>query len=213
MAMLMHSLEKNQMIIERLHDKIIYYKNALDNPASIIDKIESLDSRSRLESQIPKWSTWTASDNNLQVYGYEKEGMVSNQRFGCDMDLQYAIIINNIHYISDICLSHYCNVTSSVKPFLPDHFSIRKYVAGAEMGNHVDSEDPTDTSHPVLSGVFYLNDSYEGGEIEFPNQNLKIKPEAGSLLIFPSERPFFHTPAKVVSGNKYMIPFFWYRNL
>jgi len=201
------------MIIEKLHDKIFYYKNALDNSKLIIDKIEKLNDRSREESQIPPWSKWSASDNPNFVYGFSKEGLISNQRFGCDMDLQYAIIINHINYIADICLSHYCNSLQIEKPYLPDHFSIRKYNTGAEMGLHVDSEDPTDTKHPVISGVFYLNDDYEGGEIGFPEQNIFMKPEAGSLIIFPSERPFFHNPGKVMSGNKYMVPFFWYKKV
>jgi len=199
------------MIIEKIHDQIVYYKKVLDNPGLTIDTLESLNNRSKYDSQVPKWNKWSASDNHEHVYGLSKEGSFSNIRFGCDMDISYAILINNIKFISDICLSHYCNITNKQKPFLPNHFSIRKYNTGSDMGAHVDSEDPTDIKHPVISGVFYLNDDYEGGEINFPNQDISIKPEAGSLLIFPSERPFFHHPTKIVNGNKYMIPLFLFK--
>lgn len=200
------------MIIEKLHDNIFYYKKVLDSPYQNIDMLESMNDRSKYDSQIPQWSTWTASDDKNHIYGLSKEGSFSNIRFGCDMDLSYGIFINNIKFISDICLMHYCNVTNKEKPFLPNHFSIRKYNTGSDMGAHVDSEDPTDTKHPTISGVFYLNNDYEGGEIFFPNQNISLKPEAGSLLIFPSERPFFHHPTKITNGNKYMIPLFWFKN-
>ena len=39
---------------------------------------------------------------------------------------------------------------------------------------------------PILSLVGALNDDYEGGEIEFPRFNLKYKPKANELLLFPS---------------------------
>lgn len=198
------------MIIEKLNDKIFYYKKVLNDPNKIVQMLENLDERSKYDSQIPKWNKWTASDQKEHIYGVSKEGAFSNIRFGCDMDLSYAIFINNIKFISDICLSHYCNITMQEKPILPDHFSIRRYDTGSDMGKHVDSEDPTDVKHPVISGVFYLNDDYKGGEIEFENQNISIKPEAGSLLIFPSERPFLHHPKKISEGNKYMIPLFWF---
>jgi predicted 2-oxoglutarate/Fe(II)-dependent dioxygenase YbiX len=78
------------------------------------------------------------------------------------------------------------------------------------MGEHADSMDTSDKYHPLVSGVFYINDDYEGGEIEFSRQKIKIKPSAGSIVMFPSYQPYFHRPLPVVNGVKYMIPFFWY---
>ena len=50
----------------------------------------------------------------------------------------------------------------------------------------------------------YLNDNYEGGEIEFPNQKVKIKPEAGSILIFPSMNPYIHESKPTSKNEKYV---------
>lgn len=36
-----------------------------------------------------------------------------------------------------------------------------------------------------ISNLIYLNDDYSGGELYFPNHNLKIKPETGMLISFP----------------------------
>jgi predicted 2-oxoglutarate/Fe(II)-dependent dioxygenase YbiX len=97
------------------------------------------------------------------------------------------------------------------KPWLPNFFNIKKYNEGADMGPHVDSSDPTNIEHPVISGVMYLNDNYEGGEINFPNQGVSIKPKAGSVIIFPSTDPYLHHPQKIDYGTKYMVPLFWYK--
>lgn len=57
----------------------------------------------------------------------------------------------------------------------------------------------------VLSSVGYINDDYEGGELYFDKFNLKIKPEAGDLYLFPSSFIYSHAALPVTSGTKYSI--------
>jgi predicted 2-oxoglutarate/Fe(II)-dependent dioxygenase YbiX len=60
-----------------------------------------------------------------------------------------------------------------------------------------------------MSAVIYLNDDYEGGELRFPEQDVMIKPEAGSVIVFPSVEPFYHQSMPLKTGTKYMVPAFW----
>lgn len=57
----------------------------------------------------------------------------------------------------------------------------------------------------TVSLVAYPNDDYEGGELYFPKINLKIKPKAGDLYVFPSTYLFSHVAMPVTSGMKYSI--------
>jgi hypothetical protein len=57
----------------------------------------------------------------------------------------------------------------------------------------------------TLSLVGYPNDDYEGGELFFRLQNLKVKPEAGDLFVFPSNFMYPHQAMPVTSGLKYSI--------
>jgi len=75
------------------------------------------------------------------------------------------------------------------------------------MGPHVD--DYGNGDDPNISVVLYLNDDYVGGELFFREQGVKIKPEAGSIVIFPSVEPYYHESLPVESGIKYMAPGFW----
>jgi predicted 2-oxoglutarate/Fe(II)-dependent dioxygenase YbiX len=56
--------------------------------------------------------------------------------------------------------------------------------------------------------LIYLNDDYEGGEIEFVNFDIKIKPKAGTLIMFPSNYPYSHIAHPVISGTKYAVSTF-----
>lgn len=57
----------------------------------------------------------------------------------------------------------------------------------------------------VVSMVGYVNDDYDGGEISFRMQGLKIKPKAGDLFVFPSNFMYPHRAMPVHSGTKYSI--------
>lgn len=57
----------------------------------------------------------------------------------------------------------------------------------------------------TVSAVGYLNDDYEGGELIFPRFDLKIKPEPGDLVVFPSTFIYEHSSEPIIDGNKYSI--------
>jgi predicted 2-oxoglutarate/Fe(II)-dependent dioxygenase YbiX len=44
----------------------------------------------------------------------------------------------------------------------------------------------------VFSTIIALNSDYEGGELCFPNQDVKIKLEAGDAIVFPPYRTHPH---------------------
>ena len=54
-----------------------------------------------------------------------------------------------------------------------------------------------------ISIVGYLNEGFEGGETYFDRQELKVVPQAGGVVVFPSFFTFPHQSLPVVSGRKY----------
>ncbi len=54
-----------------------------------------------------------------------------------------------------------------------------------------------------ISVVGYLNDDFEGGETYFDRQDVKVKPEAGAVLLFPSYFTHPHASLPVTQGQKY----------
>lgn len=97
--------------------------------------------------------------------------------------------------------------------FLETDYSILGYRVGESLKAHHDGiyNLKTNSGHPRrdVSSVLYLNDDYEGGELNFVNQKLKIKPKAGTVVLFPSTEKFVHYTNKVVSNIKFFIPSLW----
>jgi hypothetical protein len=83
-------------------------------------------------------------------------------------------------------------------------FSLLKYKG--ETKDHYDAHyDGSPLSRRWISGILYLNSDYEGGEIEFIHNDLKIKPTAGTLYLFPSGYSHAHIAHEVTKGTKYAI--------
>ena len=56
-----------------------------------------------------------------------------------------------------------------------------------------------------VSFLFYLNDQYGGGELEFYDLGLTIKPKKGMMIAFPSYTDFAHKVHPVTWGHRYSL--------
>jgi hypothetical protein len=81
-------------------------------------------------------------------------------------------------------------------------FNFIKYGPGQHFREH---HDHGFSYNCTVSLVAYPNDDYEGGELFFRLQNLKVKADAGDLFIFPSNFMYPHQAMPVTSGTKYSI--------
>jgi predicted 2-oxoglutarate/Fe(II)-dependent dioxygenase YbiX len=88
------------------------------------------------------------------------------------------------------------------EPLFHEPYQALKYQTGTEYKAHYDGNT---TSGRFLSAITYLNDDYNGGELEFPNFGVKIKPREGDLVLFPSNYAYAHIAHPVTSGTKYAI--------
>lgn len=60
-------------------------------------------------------------------------------------------------------------------------------------------------SNRILAWMVYLNNVEDGGETEFLYQHKRIKPKAGSILIFPAGFTHTHRGNPPLSNTKYVI--------
>lgn len=81
-------------------------------------------------------------------------------------------------------------------------YNLLKYSGGEEYKQHFDGETSTGR---IISAICYLNDDFEGGELEFPNFNFKLKPQKNMLILFPSNFAYSHIAHPVTSGTKYAL--------
>jgi prolyl 4-hydroxylase len=89
--------------------------------------------------------------------------------------------------------------------------TILRYLPGQQYKRHVDNLLLASRFQEVEQGiptrdvsiVGYLNGDCEGGETLFDRQNVKVKPQAGSALVFPAYYTHPHQALPVTRGKKY----------
>jgi predicted 2-oxoglutarate/Fe(II)-dependent dioxygenase YbiX len=92
---------------------------------------------------------------------------------------------------------------------------ILSYGIGGHYQPHIDGESLWQTpdgeliwkksTERDLSMVFYLNDDYEGGDFIFPDLKVRVRPEPGMLVCFPSNHHYKHGVEPVTKGKRYSI--------
>lgn len=71
-----------------------------------------------------------------------------------------------------------------------------KFEKGYKMNEHADTTGD-------IAAIYYINDDYEGGEINFMDHNLKIKPKANSFITFPSNSDYWHEVLENTDKERY----------
>lgn len=205
-----------------LGDGLVYYKNVIQDPYKIIDDIESLNDKVILDisNQVPgsqdsaakPWHNWDYGDLHFckqrwlpRSHDMRPDDIYRNE---------YGSISDRLFQPLDMAFEHY---TTKIYPFAArnlkgkeDQMSILKYEDSGYLPEHTDHG----SSSRTLSVVLYLNDNYDGGEINFPQvrNGIRVKPSAGSIIFFPSNYVFAHSVSEVTNGIRYALPN-WYHNM
>jgi predicted 2-oxoglutarate/Fe(II)-dependent dioxygenase YbiX len=158
----------------------------------------------------------TCSDINAGV-GWSRAGTVGqghkqNARTNLGLGITMSGEAVNNQAMQDIHNQMYFLLLASTIPYTERYdmqefmyhepYQALKYRTGEEYKPHYDGGTE---SGRAISAVIYLNDDYEGGHIEFPNFKIKLKPQKGMLILFPSNFAYRHIAHPVTSGTKYSL--------
>ena len=102
-------------------------------------------------------------------------------------------------YVDDYCERYRTNTIGS------DAYQILKYEIGHHYKAHTDWGRGEWFEKRTFSLTHYLNDDYEGGEIEFyvGDDFYPYKPKTGDVLVFPSDEPYYHGVKTILKTNKF----------
>jgi hypothetical protein len=171
-----------------------------------------------ISNMVPEWEQHinNGSLNWSPSYVGENENMPevrSVNSIGISNEDTSNIILNNIRkeldnayqaYINDYCERYHTNNIGS------DAYHILKYEKGHHYKAHHDWARGDMFDKRTFSLLHYLNDDFEGGELNFIEFGLKIKPKKNQLIIFPAHFPYAHQVEPVLSGERWTITKFLY---
>jgi hypothetical protein len=196
------------LIYEIVAKNIVHFPEALPTSSAVIDFLENKTSKS-----FGDWVPWMSyGDSEPYQYGLLKELTPKKLVEELDPEIkdQAEKLISGIYDAFDSCYAEYYRIIgippSEIESQLefyrktrPSHIAIKKYFDCEYLGPHPDSdsEDPVE-----FTASMYFNDSYDGGDLNFPEQGVTVVPKPGSVVVFPAS--YLHESTRLFSGTKYV---------
>ena len=156
------------------------------------------------------------NDSDSGVYWKAAEtigdGALQNTRTNKLMELTHLAKVTNNQSLQNIHNQFNVLLTSAIsgykkryminEEYFDEGYSVLKYSAGQYYNGHYDYAS---SNNRQLSAICYLNNDFEGGELEFKYFDIKIKPQPGMLILFPSNFTYSHVSHEVREGTKYAL--------
>lgn len=127
---------------------------------------------------------------------------LSDNSIDPDMNKLYNVVDSWIGSRVQDFVNHYAIEKLDKGPYI-----FLKYNQTDKFDWHVDDGNKFPRTVSVSA---YLNDEYEGGEIEFQHYGISHKPKAGDIIVFGSSFSYLHRVKPVSEGTRYAIVN-WYR--
>lgn len=193
--------------------------------------IENFISKDSCDFLIKNFENTLKETPNAGIFGGPNQGVETAWYIGNNN----PIISYSTSIEKNIAIDLLTSISNSIARVMSEYYSCSldprsifysKMIKGAKLNEHYDNYEPdgsifipSNHDHDAInklgfesdfSGLLYLNDDYNGGEIEFINQNISIKPKPGTLIFFSGDMNFPHKVNEVLSGSRYnLVSFFW----
>jgi hypothetical protein len=110
--------------------------------------------------------------------------------------------LNNIFFTNFDPIERDYKSMYQIESIWHDQWGVLKYGEGQKFVNHIDDHPE---HHRRISTLYYINDNYSGGEINFPRFNISHKPKANQMILFPSTYVYNHSVSPVTEGTRYSV--------
>ena len=193
------------MIKKEIAPGIMVYSNVIDGYETLIDDIEE-----GMQSANLSWGkalVKSADEVKLESSSRNTD-IISIPYYGKEIEDYSSLETTFMSSLSNLFLNSFqkyeedYKATYGVVTTTHEQYSVLRYGIGQNFVNHVDDypEGPR-----RVSTVYYMNDDYTGGEIEFPRFNIVYKPKANEMIAFPSNYVYNHSVHPVVEGLRYAV--------
>jgi hypothetical protein len=189
--------------ISDLGSGILVYHDALPKDLNIIDRLESVVS----DKSNPYNYSEAMVGYGMRMPEYRdcfdiKFKKTDIEHDKSDASIRLQSLWEDVHYRKLQAVKDYTKRFNVGELRYWEALNFVKYGPGQHFQEHTDHGF---SYNCVVSLVGYVNDDYDGGEIFFRIQGVKIKPKAGDLFVFPSNFMYPHQAMPVHSGTKYSI--------
>ena len=190
------------------------YTGLLPDADELYEIMKESEQNSKGRFYLRTWDQWSIfgtyaqqkhNDDEPRELGemYDKEKHLSDRVYEA-----YNIAINDYLTRHNITLPEGSELmTSSFSKYKDDVDHMHNNMAMQYHTDYIIGERDMPGRKFLLTCTTYINDDYDGGDIEFfvDGKTYNHKPKAGDILVFPSQEPYYHGVKTIKNGYKYFI--------
>jgi len=190
---------------EELAPGIVVYKNVISEEIDLVSEIESSVSAGAVA-----WTpAYVKSSGDSELDTTKRDTLTIGVAYMDNPEISLAdpttafnTSLSKLFYDSfSVVESDYKNAFG-IGTSWHDSYGILKYGVGQKFTNHIDDHPDY---HRRVSFVYYMNDDYSGGEINFPRFDISYKPLKNEMIVFPSTYVYNHSVNEVTDGTRYAV--------
>ena len=191
----------------------------IDNPLSYVLIRPNAINKEGLQELIQHIES--SSSEDLSVFDAQETNRTGRTSWAVDKNTRDTQIVPmgnlypKIEALLRECVSQIINPFYDIEVSGSEIPQILSYSIGGHYKPHIDGESiwvsprgekiwkkSTDRD---ISTVFFLNNNFEGGDFVFPDLKIRIRPEPGMMVCFPSTHHYMHGVEPVTRGKRYSI--------
>jgi predicted 2-oxoglutarate/Fe(II)-dependent dioxygenase YbiX len=195
------------MIKKEIAPGIVVYSDVIIDSDNLYNDIEEGMSSAMIEWQNARvtegeeQNTVNTMTRNTSTIGIPYLGKIEDSVSQTFFE-EFHTNLNNLFFKNFDPIEKDYMATYGIKADWHDQYGILKYGKDQFFTNHIDDHPDF---HRRMSTIYYLNDNYLGGEINFPRFGITFKPKANQMIIFPSTYVYNHSVSPVIDGERYAV--------
>jgi hypothetical protein len=174
---------------EDLAPGLVVYKDVIPGHYQLIPYIEQV-----VAADMAKWKSVTTETAQIDTMKFEYPSEFKDPN-GVDVEFEERMSLVLAGFIS-VPEQDYVS-TNDIPHKLHDMFRLMKY----SQGTYFTLSDLQDTDSLIV--MYFFNDDYTGGVINFENLGVVYEPRENDVLIFPMASGFEYSISEITEGTKY----------
>jgi predicted 2-oxoglutarate/Fe(II)-dependent dioxygenase YbiX len=210
-----YTQDTSNLVFDEIYPNVLVYRNMLVDPKKAAEIMAKSEAEGDGKYFLKQWTKWAEFGTYTQIkWGDELNYADKSQQYEDEKAL-----FEEINKAYNKAISHYKNHTGLEIPsdaYFSGHSYCKYFDEIDDLKNNMTMQYHTDyiISQRDMPGpkfhttcTFYINDNYDGGDLEFyiDNNIINHKPKAGDLVVFPSTDPYYHGVKRISNGNKYFV--------
>jgi predicted 2-oxoglutarate/Fe(II)-dependent dioxygenase YbiX len=206
----------SQLEYVEIYPKVDVYRNVLKDPKQMYDVMKESETTSEGKYFLKTWDPWAhfgtyTQKKDLREVESEiqsEEMFIKEKAFVDEVEDAYRRVIMDYVQRHGIELPEFWRFSGcSYSKYRPALDLMNNKMTMQYHTDHITSQKDMPGDKFFITCTMYINDDYEGGDIEFliDGELINHKPKAGDILVFPSTEPYYHGVKTIGENEKFFV--------